>query len=104
MANLLRYERYSNTVYAVRDGIISSTKSRGFRSLSDRSIVYGPFYLEQIEVGESVMQNIDRLCFHPKAPLRQEFDNLYGSLFKKSERHVAVIEALAKKNERIEPR
>jgi uncharacterized protein len=56
-----------------------------------------PFYLEQIETGESVTQNIDRLCFRPQAPLRQEFDNLYGSLFKKSERHVAVIEALAKK-------
>lgn len=56
-----------------------------------------PFYLEQIEVGESVTQNIDRLCFGPQAPLRHEFENLYGSLFKKSERHIAVIEALAKK-------
>ncbi len=56
-----------------------------------------PFYLEQIEPGESVTQNIDRLCFRPKAPLRNEFENLFGSLFKKSERHVAVIEALAKK-------
>jgi hypothetical protein len=56
-----------------------------------------PFYLEQIESGESVTQNIDRLCFRPNAPLRNEFANLYGSLFKKSERHIAVIEALAKK-------
>jgi uncharacterized protein len=56
-----------------------------------------PFYLEQIETGESVSQNIDRLCFRPNAPLRNEFDNLYGSLFKKSERHIAVIETLAKK-------
>ena len=56
-----------------------------------------PFYLEQVEVGESITQNIDRLCFNPKAPLRHEFDNLYGSLFKKAERHIAVIEALAKK-------
>jgi uncharacterized protein len=56
-----------------------------------------PFYLEQIETGESITQNIDRLCFRPNAPLRNEFDNLYSSLFKKSERHVAVIETLAKK-------
>jgi hypothetical protein len=56
-----------------------------------------PFYLEQIEAGESVTQNIDRLCFKPNAPLYNEFDNLYASLFKKSERHVAVIEVLAKK-------
>ena len=56
-----------------------------------------PFYLEQIETGESITQNIDRLCFRANATLRNEFDNLYGSLFKKSERHVAVIETLAKK-------
>ena len=56
-----------------------------------------PFYLEQIETGESVTQNIDRLCFRPNAPLRNEFENLYGSLFKKSERHIAVIETLVKK-------
>lgn len=56
-----------------------------------------PFYLELIETGESVTQNIDRLCFRPNAPLRNEFENLYGSLFKKSERHIAVIETLVKK-------
>lgn len=56
-----------------------------------------PFYLEQIESGESITQNIDRLCFRPNAPLRNEFENLYGSLFKKSERHISVIEILAKK-------
>lgn len=56
-----------------------------------------PYYLEQIEVGESVTQNINRLCFQPKAPFRMEFENLYGSLFKKAERHIAVIEALSKK-------
>jgi uncharacterized protein len=56
-----------------------------------------PFYLEQIEAGESVTQNIDRLCFRANAPLRNEFENLYGSLFKKAERHIAVIETLAKK-------
>jgi uncharacterized protein len=56
-----------------------------------------PFYLEQIDTGESVTQNVDRLCFRPKAPLRNEFENLYGSLFKKAERHIAVIEVLAKK-------
>jgi uncharacterized protein len=62
-------------------------------------MVFGgiPFYLEQIETGESVTQNIDRLCFRANSPLKNEFDNLYASLFKKSERHIAVIETLAKK-------
>jgi uncharacterized protein len=56
-----------------------------------------PFYLEQIEMGESVAQNIDRLCFRANAPLRTEFENLYASLFRKAEKHIAVIETLAKK-------
>ncbi len=56
-----------------------------------------PYYLEQVEAGESITQNIDRLCFTPNSPLKNEFENLYGSLFKKSERHTTVIEVLAKK-------
>lgn len=56
-----------------------------------------PYYLEQIETGESIAQNIDRLCFRPNASLRTEFENLYASLFKKADKHITVIETLAKK-------
>lgn len=56
-----------------------------------------PFYLEQVRPGLSAAQNIDRLCFGEDGPLRKEFDNLYPSLFKKSEKHLALVEALAKK-------
>lgn len=63
-------------------------------------MVFGgiPFYLEQIQTGLSAMQNINELCFERNAPFREEYNNLYASLFKKSERHIAVIEALAQKN------
>lgn len=57
-----------------------------------------PFYLDQIDKGLTAAQNIDRLCFAKNGLLRTEFDNLYTSLFKKSDKHVAIIEALAKKN------
>lgn len=56
-----------------------------------------PFYLDFIKPEKSAMQNINDLCFHPDAPFRLEYENLYASLFKKHERHVAVIEALATK-------
>lgn len=56
-----------------------------------------PFYLEQVGVSESAAQNINRLCFQQDGTLRDEFDNLYRSLFNKAEKHIAVIELLSKK-------
>ena len=63
-------------------------------------MVFGgiPFYLEQAIPGKSAIQNIDSLCFDKNAPFRNEYENLYASLFKKSERHIAVVEALSSKN------
>ena len=56
-----------------------------------------PFYLDEIDVKQSIPQNIDQLFFAEEGTLRNEFQNLYRSLFKREERHIAVIEALAKK-------
>jgi uncharacterized protein len=56
-----------------------------------------PFYLEAVDPRKSAAQNVNDLCFAPRAPLRAEFERLYASLFKKAERHIAVIEALAQK-------
>lgn len=62
-------------------------------------MVFGgiPFYLDMIQEGRSADQNINALCFERNAPLRDEFKNLYASLFNRSERHVSVIKALAEK-------
>jgi uncharacterized protein len=57
-----------------------------------------PFYLKDIESGQSIAQILDSLFFNPQATLKNEFSNLYASLFKNSEIHVSIIEALAKKN------
>jgi uncharacterized protein len=56
-----------------------------------------PFYLDMVDTAQSAAQNINRLCFTPKGGLRKEFDNLYASLFKNADKHISVIEALAKK-------
>ena len=56
-----------------------------------------PFYLEQVENGLSAVQNINKLCFTNTGLLRNEFDNLYASLFKKPEKYIAIIEAIATK-------
>ena len=63
------------------------------------SMVMGgiPHYLKEIEPGESAAQIIDRVCFSEHGLLRDEFSNLYASLFDHAEKHIAIVRALAKK-------
>lgn len=56
-----------------------------------------PHYLRNINPGESTAQTIDRLCFTKDGPLKNEFNNLYKSLFAHSDNHERVIRALAAK-------
>ncbi|MCB0736472.1 MAG: AAA family ATPase [Bacteroidetes bacterium] len=56
-----------------------------------------PHYLEKITKGESVAQIVDRLCFEDGGALKNEFQNIFESLFNQHEKHVAVIKALASK-------
>ena len=55
-----------------------------------------PYYLEQLNKGESLVQAIDRICFERNAILRLEYDELMASLFDNSSKHSAVIETLHK--------
>ncbi len=57
-----------------------------------------PYYLKDVQPGESVVQIIDNLFFKPNSSLKNEFSNLYASLFKNSDQHVLIIKALANKN------
>ena len=52
-----------------------------------------PFYLNQIDKGQSVAQVINKLCFSAKAPLKNEFVNLYAALFTNPVNYITVIKA-----------
>lgn len=54
-----------------------------------------PFYLKEIEKGKSVSQLVDEICFARQGLLRDEYGQLYYSLFRNAELHIAIIEALA---------
>jgi len=56
-----------------------------------------PYYLNLFDRGLSFSQNVDKLCFADRAPLRNEFDELYMSLFSNPHSHISVVETLAKK-------
>jgi hypothetical protein len=62
-------------------------------------MVFGgiPYYHSLLEKGMSLAQNIDNLFFKESGELRNEFKNLYASLFKNHENYVKIVEALAQK-------
>lgn len=58
-----------------------------------------PHYLKEIEPSQSVVQNIDRMCFSKQGILSDEFNRLYASLFSNAEKHIEVIRSLAQKRQ-----
>lgn len=62
-------------------------------------MVFGgiPYYLNCFDRRLSLAQNIDELLFKQTGQLYYEYDRLLGSLFKKWERHAAILTALSKK-------
>lgn len=56
-----------------------------------------PQYLKEVQIGQSATQNIDKTCFTKDGLLRDEFTNLYRSLFDQADKHIAVVRALADK-------
>jgi hypothetical protein len=56
-----------------------------------------PYYLSLMQKQLSLAQNVDYLLFAEKSPLKNEFHNLYASLFKKADNHIKIVEALSNK-------
>ena len=54
-----------------------------------------PFYLRLINTKQSLVQNVDRLCFAHGSPLRLEFDELYNALFAHADTYITVVRQLA---------
>ena len=54
-----------------------------------------PHYLEKVQPGESAVQAIDRLCFEKDGFLRNEFKDIFASLFGQVENHETIIRTLA---------
>lgn len=56
-----------------------------------------PYYLDMLNGSRPLAQNIDRLFFHRDAPLRQEYNFLYRSLFDNATIYHRIVETLATK-------
>jgi hypothetical protein len=56
-----------------------------------------PYYLKEVQPGDSSVQAINNMYFGKKASLAGEFENLYKALFSNFEKHILIIRALATK-------
>lgn len=90
------------TLYTIRNGGISPLQRSGVEAAIVVGVLHGHWRNTVLprkhQVNRSVHQNIDRMCFTPGAVLHVEYDNLYRSLFNNYDRHLAVVEALARKS------
>ena len=66
--------------------------------IAESLMVFGgvPYYLSMFEKGLGPSQNIDRLLFAENAPLKNEFNEVYRSLFRASDRHMRIVDTLSK--------
>ena len=79
-------------------------KSRSFiitrYQLAECYMIFGgiPYYLDLFERNMSFSQNVDNLCFSSQALLKNEFNELFFSLFKNPNRHIDIVCALSAKH------
>lgn len=60
-----------------------------------------PHYLSKVKKGQSVVQNIQRLCFDTNGDLQNEFNEIFESLFAHSATHKQIVKTLATCNKGI---
>ena len=78
-------------------------KTRGIdwthRQIAEMYMVFGgvPYYWRHLQRGMSPAQNIDQLFFAENGSLRGEFEELYGSLFRRKEPYVDIVTALGRR-------
>lgn len=57
-----------------------------------------PYYLNYFQKGLSLAQNIDRMFFSAKAPLREEYDRLFSSVFNNPNEAKRIVKLLSTKH------
>ena len=50
-----------------------------------------PRYLEEIDPGLSASENIRRMCFLPKSPLREDFDEMFADVITRQQHFTATV-------------
>lgn len=79
------------------------TSARGLSLTQDQMMqcymIFGgiPYYWSLLRKGMSLAQNVDEMIFAPDAPLMEEFQYLYASVFRHPAVYIKIVSTLAKK-------
>jgi hypothetical protein len=67
--------------------------------MAEAYMIFGgiPYYLSLMDPRYSLYQNADEMYFSNGAPLSNEFENLYRSLYRNADNHIRIVESLARK-------
>ena len=60
-----------------------------------------PYYLKYVERGLTAQQNIQQIFFTKDAPLYNEFNKLFESLFENADAYIELIKLIAKRKEGV---
>jgi hypothetical protein len=60
-----------------------------------------PYYFKYVERGHSAEQNIQNIFFTKDAPLQNEFNKLFESLFENAEAYIELVKLIAKRKEGV---
>ena len=65
----------------------------------DYYMIFGgvPYYWKQLDMSKGLPQNIDNLFFNNNATLKDEFKQIYNSLFRNSEKYILLVIVLGQK-------
>ncbi|MBR6029134.1 MAG: AAA family ATPase [Clostridia bacterium] len=85
------------TLYECEQLLLSNGIQFSLRQVIECYMILGgiPYYLNYLKPQYSLAQNIDMLFFQENGPLRNEYDLLFRSLFRRPAHHMAIIEALS---------
>ena len=80
--------------FAQAKGIVATR-----RQILEYYMVMGgiPYYWNYLQKDKSPAQNINDMFFAANGELRDEYRHLYASLFRKPQRHIAIVSALGRK-------
>ncbi len=101
------YNRTTERIYLAPFNLGEAEELMRYNGLDwDRSLIldaymaFGgvPFYLGMLNKSLSLDANIDELFFREGAPLRNEYDFLFRSLFKESDYYMRIVDAISRKN------
>jgi len=70
-----------------------------YNQILDYYMILGgvPYYWKQLDKSKGLPQNVDNLLFNDNATLKDEFVEIYNSLFRNSEKYILLVIALGEK-------